>query len=171
MIQPICTTYGVTYVATRGFPSVTLIYESALAMGALRKPTHVYYFGDHDASGRAISANLEADLCSHGANVIVQRVALEPQQISDFDLPTRPGKTSDSRHAKFAATYGDECVELDALPPNVLSMLVELAILREIDTEAWARMASIERLERQTLSSIATLDIVPGTMYTMATQP
>ena len=62
VIQPVCERYGVTYVATRGFPSITLRYESARAIAATAKPARIFYFGDHDASGQRISANLEAEL-------------------------------------------------------------------------------------------------------------
>jgi len=154
VIQPVCQQYGVTYVATRGFPSLTLIYESAMAMLEMGKPTHIYYFGDHDASGRAISQRLEMDLRSHGADARVQREALNPWHISQFGLPTRPGKGSDSRHAKFAAEYGDASVELDALPPNELEGMVESSILSEIDVNAWMRVRAVEEQERLTLRSL-----------------
>mgnify|MGYP003375782444 CR=1 FL=1 len=167
VIEPICRDYGVPYVATRGFPSITLMYESAMQMKARGKDTRVYYFGDHDASGRAISANLERDMRAHGAWVTVERVALEPSQIEYYDLPTRPGKASDSRHAKFAERYGDASVELDALPPNVLEQMVRQMILGNIDREVWRRTAEIEALERETLASIAAMPLKPGTLYTL----
>ncbi len=78
-------------------------------------------------------------------------------------MPTRPGKTSDSRHAAFAARYGNASVELDALPPNVLTDLVERAIRTVIDEAAWQRAHKVEELERETLESLALLDLAPGT--------
>ena len=170
VILPTCDRYGVPYVATRGFPSITLIYESAQEMIARGKRTVVYYFGDHDASGRAISQNLESDLQAHGANVKVYRMALEPWQIQEYDLPTRPGKTSDSRHARFAARYGDASVELDALPPNVLTQWVGDCIRQEIDAETWSKTRQIERLEQETLKSIAALPVEPGVYYSLNSQ-
>ena len=158
VIQPVCDRYGVTYVATRGFPSITLRYESAQALRQARKPATVFYFGDHDASGQRISANLEAELRRHGADVTVERVALGPEQVRAFGLPTRPGKRSDSRHVAFAARYGDAAVELDALPPDVLTGLVEDAILSCIDADAWRRAREVERLERKTFAELAAID-------------
>ncbi len=167
VIQPVCDRWGVTYVATRGFPSLTLRYESAMALRESGKPTKVYYFGDHDASGRAISANLEGELRQHGADVRVVRIALEPEQIADYRLPTRPGKHSDSRQAKFAATYGAASVELDALPPSVLEWLVEEAITREVDHARWAEAERVERLERETLASIVSIPWQVGAVYSL----
>ncbi len=167
VVQPVCDRYGVTYVATRGFPSITLRFESAQALREAGKPAHVFYFGDHDASGRQISDNLEAELRQHGADVTVERVALNPDLIAEFELPTRPGKWSDSRQAAFAARFGDAAVELDALPPDVLTTIVQACILSAIDVPTWRRVAEVEALERQTLESLALLNLRPGDRYAL----
>lgn len=164
VILPVCERYGVPYVATRGFPSLTLRYESAQAMRATRKPADVYYFGDHDASGQSIS-DCVASLCDFGADVTVHRIALNPEQIAAYHLPTRPGKRSDSRHAGFVARFGNVAVELDALPPDVLTELVEACILSSIDCESWYAVTEQERLERLTLQSLATAGWQPGHLY------
>lgn len=165
VVYPVADRYGVPYVATRGFPSITLRYESAQALMATGKPAVVFYLGDHDASGQAISGNLEGELRAFGAEVSVERVALNPDQIAAHRLPTRPGKGTDSRHAAFAAQFGDASVELDALPPDVLTDLVDDAIAGEVDAAAWARVAAVEALERGTLASLATVDWEPGVRY------
>lgn len=170
VIQPVCDRYGVTYVATRGFPSITLRYETAEVLKELGKPTTIYYFGDHDASGQQISTNLEAELREHGADVTVERVALTIEQVLDWALPTRPGKRTDSRHAAFVETYGsDASVELDALPPNILERLVTNAIVKGIqDIDEWQRMKDIERLERKTLASLLEVPFEAGMEYFVA---
>ncbi len=160
-----CEQYGVTYVATRGFPSITLRYESAIALTRIGKPATVYYFGDHDASGQAISANLEDELRMHGVDVTVRRMALNPDQVRRYALPTLPGKRSDSQHAAFARTFGDASVELDALPPDILTGLVTAAIESEIDVDAWHAAMEVELLERRTLASIAQIRFEPGQIY------
>jgi len=167
VVQPVCDRYGVTYVATRGFPSITLRYESARTLCEMGKPATIFYFGDHDASGRQISDNLETELRHHGAAVTVKRVALDPEQIITHGLPTRPGKWSDSRQAAFAARFGDAAVELDALPPDALTTLVEACILSAIDLPTWRRVAEVEALERQTLESLALLNLRPGNRYAL----
>lgn len=153
VILPVCTALGVPFVATRGFPSVTLIYESAMALLDIDKPATIYYFGDHDSSGRVISARLEGDLRHHGADVVVKRVALEPWQIDEYQLPTRPNKKSDSRHERFAAAYGDAAVELDALPPDVLADFIYRVVEPHIDEHQWTVTKQIEAAERDTLAN------------------
>jgi hypothetical protein len=134
-------------------------------MAATGKPTTVFYFGDHDASGHSISDGLEHTLRHFGADATVQRVALNPDLIHAYALPTRPGKLTDSRQAGFAARFGGASVELDALPPDLLTALVEWSIASEIDREAWQRIAETEALEAATLESIALAGWVPGVWY------
>ncbi len=161
VIQPICNEYGVTYVATRGFPSMTLVYESAMIMSTYDgaslngQRTRLYYFGDHDASGRSISDGLPERLRSHGARVDVLRRALEPHQVRAYGLPTRPNKKSDSRRRAFAERYGDESVELDALPPGVLEGLVRDCITENIDPAIWEQLEVAEESERTILADLA----------------
>ena len=161
VIQPICQEYGVTYVATRGFPSMTLMYESAMIMrlyddaSVNGQGTKLYYFGDHDASGRSISDGLLERLWAHGAPAEVIRRALEPEQIREHRLPTRPNKKSDTRRRAFAAQYGDESVELDALPPGVLEDLVRDCIVENIDPAIWEQLEVAEESERATLGTLA----------------
>jgi len=166
VLLPVCDAWGVTYVATRGNPSMTLIYESAVFMSALPQPTLIVYVGDHDASGRGISDRLEAQFALHTDGVAVARVALNPAQIAAYQLPTRPGKTSDSQHAKFAAEYGDESVEVDALPPDVLTGIVQDEIVSMIDAPEWDAAGKAEELERQSLedftANLSALGIDPS---------
>jgi hypothetical protein len=168
IIGPICNQYGVTYVACRGFPSLTIRYESAQEFIRQGKPAIVFYFGDHDASGRSISSNLEEELRQHGAFVSVIRMALEPAQIAAHSLPTRPNKKTDSRRRKFAEEFGDASVELDALPPDVLADMVRESIESTIDVDEWNRITEIEALERMTMESLADAGFEPGSTYRTA---
>ena len=44
---------------TRGYPSLSYLYEAAEQISTLKKPAHLYYFGDYDPSGVDISRNVE----------------------------------------------------------------------------------------------------------------
>lgn len=168
IIAPVCNFYGVTYVACRGFPSLTIRYESAQEFIRQGKPAMVFYFGDHDPSGRSISGNLEEELRQHGAEVRVIRMALEPDQIAAYNLPTRPNKKTDGRRHKFAEEFGDASVELDALPPDILSDMVRESIESTIDVQEWTRISEIEALERVTMESLAQAGFRPGNTYQAA---
>lgn len=154
VIQPICDEYGVTYVATRGFPSLTLLYETAQAIG--ERQTRVFYFGDHDASGHGISDGIPARLRGFGAYIEFERVALWPTQVEKYGLPTRPGKRKDTRQKAFVKRFGSGAsVELDALPPDELAAMVRESIEGCIDWDEWNRMETVEERERETLAALA----------------
>jgi hypothetical protein len=137
IIQPICTNHFVPFLACRGFTSETVRHITARKIITSEKPATILYLGDHDPSGRAMGDGLAEQLRGHGADVTVQRIALEPDQIRQYNLPTRPSKKSDSRHHRFVEEYGNASVELDALPPDVLEALVTNAIASLIDVTAW----------------------------------
>ncbi len=153
VLLPICEEWGVHYVATRGNPSMTLVYESAIEMFRHPQPDTIIYVGDHDASGRGISDRLEEQFAQHGLELTVDRVAVNPDQIARYNLPTRPGKQSDSQQAKFAAEFGDASVEVDALPPDVLTAIVTDAITDRIDWVKWDADKQAEDIERASLEA------------------
>ncbi|HEY2838257.1 MAG TPA: hypothetical protein VGJ26_03865 [Pirellulales bacterium] len=43
--------YDVPLMVTRGYPSLSYLFEAAEAIAAENKPTYLYYFGDRDPSG------------------------------------------------------------------------------------------------------------------------
>jgi hypothetical protein len=67
----------------------------------------------------------------------VRRIALNMDQIDQYDPPPNPAKITDSRAAGYIAEYGDESWELDALPPDVLSGLVRTHVEGMIEDQAW----------------------------------
>ena len=69
---------------------------------------------------------------------------MTPEQIADWNLPTRPTKTSDSRSKGF----GDISVELDAIEPDVLRGLVEEAISDHLPPEQFQILKTAEASER-----------------------
>jgi hypothetical protein len=151
-ILPLCEEYGITYVACKGFASLSLAHETAKIFARRSKPTYVYYFGDFDPSGMHIDRSLSERLRQFGANVTVERVALLPHQVERYHLPTRPTKKSDSRSAGFVQQFGDAAIELDALPPDTLELLVRRAIERHIDQEAWNKADVIDNAQRGSLA-------------------
>jgi hypothetical protein len=100
--------------------------------------------------------DLPARLEAYDANITIQRLALDEDDVTYGRLPSFPAesKRGDSRHAWFVRHYGERCWELDALDPNVLRERVRQAIDRRLDHEAWERAEVAERAERDSLVSI-----------------
>lgn len=144
--------WDVPLMVTRGFPSETFVYDAAEAIKGQEKPTYLYYFGDHDPSGKAIPKNTRQKLREFGANFYFEQRAVTQEQITQLGLPTRPTKRGKNRHAK---NWEGESVELDAIPVPVLRQMVEQCITQHIDERALKESQRVERLEKETLEHMA----------------
>jgi hypothetical protein len=78
-------------------------------------------------------------------------LAVTETQIAEYDLPTRPTKTTDSR----SKTFIGESVEVDAIPTRILRSVVERAIIDWIDPDALEATLLAEESERQGLLRMA----------------
>src|SRR5262245_33888996 len=116
---------------SRGASSVTFLHSAGeSARDAWEEDgveTHIFGLFDHDAAGLRIAHQVAHGLSEHaGPNVPIhfERLAVRPEQITEWNLPTRPPKRSDPQ----AASFHGPAVELDAIPPDVLRQLVSDAI-------------------------------------------
>jgi hypothetical protein len=149
VIVGITAQWDVPLMVTRGYPSLSYIHSAAEAISEQDKPAYLYYFGDHDPSGVDIPRTVDEGLreLAPDADIEFMRVAVNPEQIEELDLPTRPTKKTDSRSKGFE---GDS-VEVDAIPPAVLRKMVEACILEHIDADQLEATKAVEREERRTL--------------------
>ena len=85
------------------------------------------------------------------AEIIFVRLAVNQDQITEWDLPTRPTKTSDTRAKKFGS---DLSVELDAIDPNTLRLIVEAAIEIHLPADQFAVLKAAEDSEREIISRL-----------------
>lgn len=158
--------YDVPLLAAKGYPSVSVVRELAvehfvpyLAEGQRILLLHL---GDHDPSGldmtRDISERLDLFL-EGGGGVEVRRIALNMDQVHEYNPPPNPAKVTDSRFEGYQAAYGDESWELDALEPSVLTELVTKHIEAEINDTVWAeREAEIARVKDSLQDTAAEYD-------------
>lgn len=151
-IYPVTAEFDVELGITRGYSSVTFTHSIADTVGlntAAGKTTWIYQLGDHDPSGvdawRAFQAQVQE--FQPDGDVRFRRLAVTEEQITRFQLPTRPTKTSDSR----AKNFQGESVEVDAIPPTTLRAIVRAAIEQHIDPLALAMTQVAEESERQIL--------------------
>lgn len=118
-----------------------------------RRPV-VLYFGDHDPSGKHIDRSAEKTLRNdHGLDLEFRRLAILPEQIDAWNLPTRPLKKKEEgkKENSHAKGWKGDCVEIDVLSSAQIRALLEAAIADYIDADELARLKAIEAAERQTL--------------------
>jgi hypothetical protein len=147
--------WDVPLMVTRGFPSISFLYSASevIADHAWNgKEIFIYYFGDRDPSGLTVDRTVERDLkeFAEGAEINFQRVAVTPEQIAEWDLPTRPTKRTGNKHAK--GFIGDS-VELDAIPPAKLRELIESCITQHLNPTTHNALVAAEQSERATLAA------------------
>lgn len=145
--------WDVPLMVTRGYSSLSYLFEAAQAIRAADKPAYLYYFGDYDPSGLDITRVVERRLREFApeADIYFERVAVTAEQIAEWRLPTRPTKASDSRCKGFV---GDS-VEVDAIPPARLRQLVTDVIERHVDGEALKVTRVAEASEREVMRKLA----------------
>jgi hypothetical protein len=74
-------------------------------------------------------------------------LAIFASDIKKFNLPPLLVKESDSRAARFLERYSNNCVELDALPPDELRRRIKDAVTDLLDLELWNRAVAVEQVE------------------------
>jgi hypothetical protein len=145
--------WDVPLMVTRGYGSLSFLFSAAEAIREQKKPAYLYYFGDYDPSGVDISRHVEQSIREFApkAEVVFERVAVNAEQITAMNLPTRPTKKSDQRSKNFRG----ESVEVDAIEPETLRDMCQACILQHIDADAYERMKAIEHAEHKTLIALA----------------
>jgi len=91
-----------------------------------------------------------------GELINFERIALTPEQIEAYHLPSDPGKESDPNYKRFVAEYGDRVVELDSLPPDALRELVKGCIEKNISFDLLAQVEETEAKEQARLHGMLT---------------
>lgn len=151
VFAPITQRYDVPLMVAKGYSSLTFLYEAAENIKHQQrngKDVHIYQFGDHDPSGLNAADKIHETLSVLCDGITYERIALTPEQIAKYNLPTRPTKKSDTRAKMFT---DEQSCELDALPPDILRELIRKCIEQHIDQKQLERHKAIESAERETL--------------------
>ena len=143
---------GVPVVALRGYGSQTIIDDITLSSEKDGRLGVLLYVGDLDPTGEDITR----DLLDRGPEwEEVDRLAVNPDQVTELDLIPAPGKTTDPRAAGFVERHGQLIqVEVEAIPPDVLQALVEDAVIEFIDDNVLSAVLEQEATERARLQAI-----------------
>ncbi len=154
VITPITAKYDVPLMVARGYASLSFLATAAEAISEEDRPTYIYHLGDFDPSGVNAGEKIEETLheLAPESEINFERIAVNPDQIQAWALPSRPTKSSDSRAKKFGHA---ESVELDAIHPDDLRTLVEDAITEHISEHEIAVIRAAEESERKILTAFA----------------
>lgn len=131
-----CRPYDVGYLACKGYMSMSEMWAAAERIKSF--PEHEYtilYLGDHDPSGIDMDRDIQDRLNTFGCYVNVKRIALNMDQVNQYNPPPNPAKMTDTRAKKYVAKYGNKSWELDALEPKVITDLIQNELKVGLDDE------------------------------------
>jgi hypothetical protein len=144
--------FGIHVISSGGFESTTERYNFAVQLVDQKRPTEVLDVGDHDPSGAhkylAFKEDVEAFARQLGGEVTFTRLAVTPDQIVAYRLPTAPPKQTDNR-----AFTGQTC-QAEALAPSDLADIIRSAIEDRVDQDVLDRVLRREKRERGKLLRI-----------------
>lgn len=159
IIKPVCEELDVPFTSNRGYSSITAQRDSALRMARkMRDGKHciVLYLGDHDPSGIDMTRELEYKLnLFSGGTIEMRRLALNMDQIEQYEPPPNPAKTTDSRAEKYIEEHGEDSWEVDALDPEVMAGIVRDAISEYRDEDLVAEIEAQETAYQEKMERIA----------------
>lgn len=144
-----------------------------------RQPTIIFHLGDHDPSGKDMTWDIWKRLAvfqhyspksvdrhyeheeAFNTTVFdavddfsVRRLALNWDQIEEYDPPPNPAKQTDSRHSTYETAFGEASWELDALEPEVIIALIREAVLGVRDDDAWFEAVEAQEAGRSELRDL-----------------
>jgi hypothetical protein len=153
VVYPVTSKYDVPLMVARGYASLSFLSSAADAIKELSVPVYLYHLGDFDPSGVNAGEKIEQTLreLAPDAEIHFERLAVNRDQIIDWNLPTRPTKQSDSRSKGF----GSVSVELDSIAPGQLRGLVQTAIEQHMPPEQFQILLTAEESERSQIREFA----------------
>lgn len=166
VIEQPCANWDVDYFACRGYVSQSEQHGAAMRiLSKLRRGHHkkavILHLGDHDPSGIDMTRDIEDRtnlfLGHYGyeGSFRIKRLALNMNQVEQYNPPPNPAKLTDSRCAGYMEKFGDSSWELDALEPRVITALIDKEIKKLVDPDKFAERRAYQEEGRDRLRQIA----------------
>jgi len=156
-----CNALQVPVLSCRGYASLSEMFEAGYRrFNRYRRGNQtpfILHFGDHDPSGIDMSRDIvdRLTLLSKAGKPKFDRLALNMDQVDQYNPPPNPAKITDTRARDYIIKFGGSSWELDALEPTVLDAIIRKNILAIRDEDRWLEAVAEENHHKETLSRIA----------------
>lgn len=168
VIAGICNDLRVDYFSCRGYASDSEMWRAGQRLARYvtkgQRPI-IFHLGDHDPSGCHMTVDNRTRIeMFAGVPVMVQRLALNMNQIEELKPPPNPlkigldGKFSDARAEQYFLEHGGSSWELDALSPDYIQNLISENVATIRDESRWEEALREEVDTRRHLESLAGTD-------------
>lgn len=155
VLQKACDPLDVPFFACKGYVSQSAMWRASERFRWQQRPKVLFYLGDHDPSGLDMTRDINDRLITFDTAVEVTRLALNMDQIEEYQPPPNPAKLSDSRCAKYIEEWGSKSWELDALEPQVLVALITTAVMERIHLPTFEEQRLEEKEHRAAIGTVA----------------
>ena len=164
VIERVCRDEDVSYFSCRGYTSQSEMWGAAqrfIRYANAGQATHIIHLGDHDPSGQDMSRDIEDRIRmfmrhdagpASAAKFQFTRIALNMDQIQQYNPPPNPAKSTDSRFRNYVEEHGDDSWELDALDPQVIATLIRDKVAEIRDDNEYAMVEAEESRHRELLT-------------------
>lgn len=138
-----CRPYKLDHMPCKGYLSSSEMWRAGRRFHNAKKDGKkmlLIHLGDHDPSGIDMTRDNKDRLglfSQFPSNMQVQRIALNMDQVEQYEPPPNPAKITDTRAKDYIKKFGDKSWELDALKPQVITDLVAGAVEPHIDWVQW----------------------------------
>jgi hypothetical protein len=157
VVERACRKLDVPYFSCRGYTSQSEMWSAAqrLLEHEGKRQQVIIHLGDHDPSGKDMSRDIVDRLSIFGVDPIFARIALNMDQIEQYNPPPNPTKLTDSRATGYISEFGEECWELDALRPEVIDVLITSTVNKYLNLAEFNKMKEKEQNARRILEAVS----------------
>jgi len=165
VVQKACNPLDVGYFCCRGYTSQSEMWMASQRLVSYakffdKKKVVILHLGDHDPSGLDMTRDIKERLgiFFEHENVhppVVKRIALNMDQIRQYNPPPNPAKATDSRFLDYQSLYGDDSWELDSMDPTLIVDLVDREVRAFIDADLWGLAEDNQAREKTLLRQVA----------------
>lgn len=158
-----CEPLDVDYFSCRGYTSQSELWAAGQRIGRYLdagQDVTILHLGDHDPSGLDMTRDIRDRLAifldgdGHDTHRLdVNRIALNYDQVEQYDPPPNPAKFTDSRARGYVARYGESSWELDALDPATLVALIQSNVEALRDEPLWEQATAEQEEHRENLTA------------------
>jgi len=158
VIQGVCNRLDIPYFSCRGYTSQSEVWGAAQRLKYYVNQGQIpviLHLGDHDPSGIDMTRDITDRLKLFMGGVHVDRLALNFDQVQQYQPPPNPAKLTDSRAIHYIQIHGTDSWELDALTPEIINQLIEDAVYSIREPDLWQTAQDDEDNQKEILKATA----------------
>ena len=158
VIAGVCNELDVPFFSCRGYTSQSEMWSAGQRLQGHLRTRHnplILHLGDHDPSGMDMSRDITERLKMFMGGTKFERLALNMDQIEQYNPPPNPAKLTDSRCTAYIAEFGDSSWELDALDPKAIAKLIRDAVMNVRHEPSWAASVEVEQAGIRKLQAVS----------------